>query len=215
MFYKCPNININVAGVNKTGQYLCLLKDKNKLDNQVRTIEISKNKKSDLLEIPLLGTIAAGKPIEAIEDKKTIEIPKSQLSKSCEHFALKVRGDSMIDEGIFDGDTVVIRKQPTAENGETVVALSKRQRSDIKKIYREKNGFRLQPANPNIKPIFTKELVVQGKVVSIIRNFEELKERVAPSKNVKVEEKNSSKEQELKKYLNKVFLGDIIDRFKK
>jgi len=148
----------------------------NKLDYQARTIELSNNRKSfGLLEIPLLGTIAAGEPIEAIEDPEMIKVPKSQLSKSGEHYALRVQGDSMIDEGIFDGDTVIIRKQPDAENGETVVALINDNEVTLKKIYKEKNGFRLQPANSSIKPIFAKELVVQGKVMSVIRNFEELK----------------------------------------
>jgi adenine-specific DNA methylase len=125
-----------------------------------------------MIKIPLLGTIAAGQPIEAIEDKETIKVPKSQLSKSGEHFALKVSGNSMINEGVSDGDIVVIRKQPDAENGETVVALINDNEVTLKKIYKEKNGFRLQPANPTLKPIFTKELMVQGKVISIMRNYE-------------------------------------------
>jgi len=89
----------------------------------------------------------------------------------------RFRGNSMIDEGIFDGDTVILRKQPDAENGETVVALLNGNEVTLKKIYKEKNGFRLQPANPNLKPIFAKELTIQGKVVSVIRNFEELKKK--------------------------------------
>jgi len=151
----------------------------NKLDNQARAIELSKGEKSsDLVKIPLVGTIAAGEPIEAIEDPETIEVSKSQLSKLGEHYALRVQGDSMIKEGIFDGDVVVIRKQPTAENGETVVALINDNEVTLKKIYREKSRFRLQPANPTLKPIFTKELVIQGKVISVIRSFEELKEKI-------------------------------------
>ena len=154
-------------------QHIETLKEKGYLNNQARAIEITENKKpSDLVEIPLLGTIAAGEPIEAIEEKETIEVPKSQLSKSGEHFALKVRGDSMIDDGIFNGDVVVIRKQPTAENGETVVALMDDNEVTLKKIYKEKDRFRLQPANPSLKPFFTKELIVQGKVISVIRNYE-------------------------------------------
>jgi len=145
--------------------------------NEPRSIEIVGEKK-ETVEIPLLGTIAAGQPIEAIEDPEMIEVPKSQLSKSGEHFALRVQGNSMVDEGIYDGDIVVIRKQPIAENGETVVALINDNEVTLKKIYREKNGFRLQPANPKIKPIFTKELIIQGKVISVIRSFDELKEKI-------------------------------------
>jgi adenine-specific DNA-methyltransferase len=150
-----------------------------KIENQPRSIELIKEKEnSDLVEIPLLGTIAAGQPIEAIEDKEMIKVLKSQLSKSGEHFALRVEGNSMVDEGIFDGDTVIIKQQPTAENGETVVVLINDNEVTLKKIYREKNKFRLQPANPNLKPIFTKELIVQGKVISVIRNFGELKNEI-------------------------------------
>ena len=154
-----------------------------KIENQPRSIELIEEKKnSDLVEIPLLGTIAAGEPIEAIENTEIIKVSKSQLSKSGEHYALKVYGNSMIDEGIFDGDIVIIRKQPTAENGETVVALVNDNEVTLKKIYRERNGFRLQPANPTIKPIFIKELIIQGKVISIIRNFEELKKKTLEKK---------------------------------
>jgi len=159
-----------------------ILKEKGYL-NHARTIELPKGEKSSgLVEIPLVGTIAAGQPIEAVENPEMIKVSKNQLSKSGEHFALQVQGDSMINEGIFDGDTVVIRKQPDAENGETVVALLNGNEVTLKKIFKEKNGFRLQPANPNIKPIYTKELTVQGKVISVIRNFEELKEKAEEKK---------------------------------
>ena len=151
----------------------------NKTDYQARAIELPKNKKtSELIEIPLLGTIAAGQPIEAIEDKKTIKVQQNLLSKSGEHFALKVQGNSMIEDGISDGDTVIIRKQPTAENGETAVAVLNGNEVTLKKIFKEKNGFRLQPANSSLKPIFAKELEIQGKVISVIRRFEDLKERI-------------------------------------
>ena len=147
-----------------------------KEENKPRAVEVYDTE--PMIKIPLLGTIAAGQPIEAIEDKEMIKVPKSQLSKSEEHFALRVQGNSMIDEGILDGDIVVIRKQPDAENGETVVALLDNNEVTLKKIYREKNGFRLQPANPDIKPIFTKELIIQGKVITVIRSFKELKEKI-------------------------------------
>lgn len=153
-----------------------------KVENQPRSIELNKKKNLDLASIPLLGTIAAGEPIEAIEEKETIEVPKSQLSRSDEHFALKVRGDSMIDEGIFDGDTVVIRKQSDAENGETIVALINGNEATLKKIYKEKGRFKLQPANPKLKPIYAKDLIIQGKVISVIRNFRELQDVIQNNK---------------------------------
>lgn len=157
----------------------------NKTDYQARTIELPKRKISDLVEISLLGTIAAGQPIEAIEIPEKIKVAKSQLAKSGEHFALKVQGNSMIEDGIFDGDTVVIKKQSTADNGETVVALLDNNEVTLKKIYKEKNGFRLQPANSSLKSIFVKGLEIQGKVVSVIRKFEELKEEIAEEKKIK------------------------------
>ena len=191
-------------------QHIQTLKEKGylkKIENQPRSIELNKKRKiSDLVLIPLLGTIAAGEPIEAIEDKETIEVPKSQLSKSGEHFALRVQGDSMIDEGIFDGDTVVIRKQPDAENGETVVALVNGNEVTLKKIYKEKSGFRLQPANPEMKPIFTKELMMQGKVISVIRNFEELKEKKESKRTVKIRKKLP---------VNKIICGNALEELKK
>ena len=167
--------HFRLSSIATVHQHIETLREKGylkKIENQPRSIKLNeKTKKSDLVKIPLLGIIAAGEPIEAIEDKETIKVPKSQLSKSGEHFALRVGGDSMIDEGIFNGDIVVIRRQPVAENGETVVALINDNEVTLKKIYREKNRFRLQPANPNLKPIFTKELIIQGKVVSVIRFF--------------------------------------------
>ncbi len=176
------------------------LKDRgylNKTDYQARAIELPKNKKSDLVEISLLGTIAAGQPIEAIEIPEKIKIAKSQLSKSGEHFALKVQGNSMIEDGIFNGDTVVIKKQSTADNGETVVAILNNNEVTLKKIYKEKNGFRLQPANSSLKPIFVKGLEIQGKVVSVIRKFEELKKEITEEKNAKVNKKSSAENKKI------------------
>jgi len=148
-----------------------------KLDNQPRTIQISKNKKSlDLMEIPLLGLIAAGQPIETYENKEIITVPKSEIGTG-KHYALKVQGDSMIDEGIFDGDTIIIREQPTAEDGETIVAIIDENEATLKKLYREKNGFRLQPANQTMLPIYRKEVEIRGVVIRIIRNLENKKDK--------------------------------------
>ncbi len=178
--------------------------------NEPRTIELNKKKKEELIKVPLVGTIAAGKPIEAIEDPEMIKVPKSQLSKSGEHYALRVQGDSMIGEGIFDGDIIIVRKQPDAENGETIVALINDNEVTLKKIYKEKNGFRLQPANPKFKPIFTKELMVQGKIITVIRKFEELKEeRKIPNK-----EKSSQPENIFKKWLNTIQCMDCVEGMK-
>lgn len=135
-----------------------------------RGIELKNN--SDSVEIPLKGFIVAGSPIETFEQHETVTIPRSNLPPTGEHFALKVRGDSMISEGIFDGDTVIVRKQNVAENGETIVAIVNGNEATLKKIYKYQGGFRLQPANPEMKPIFVKSLLVQGKVISVVRNFD-------------------------------------------
>jgi DNA (cytosine-5)-methyltransferase 1 len=137
-----------------------------------RGIEIQKDSR-DLIEVPILGTIAAGQPIEAIETPgETIALNKGEVSRSGNHYALRVAGNSMIDEGIFDGDIVVIRQQSTADNGQTVVAIIDDNEATLKKIYREKSGFRLQPANPALFPFYRKEVEVRGIVVKIIRNFD-------------------------------------------
>jgi len=156
-------------------QHVEALKEKGyleKTENQSRSIELNRKRKNlELLNIPLLGTIAAGKPIEPFEENETIRVQQSLLSKSGEHFALRVQGNSMIDEGIFDGSIVIARKQPTIENGETAVALINGNEVTLKKIFREKDRFRLQPANPIMKPFFTKKLIIQGKVIGVIRKY--------------------------------------------
>jgi SOS regulatory protein LexA len=151
----------------------------NKLDYHSRSIELLENKKlSGLVEIPLLGTIAAGQPIEAIEiPNETITITKNEIGKIGKHYALRVQGNSMIDEGIFDGDIVVLRQQQTADDGQTVVAIINDNEATLKKIYRERDIFRLQPANPSLFPLYIKELEIRGVVVKIIRNFEKRIER--------------------------------------
>lgn len=182
-------------------------------ENEPRAIRLKEETKEELSTIPLLGTIAAGEPIEVLENKETLEVPKSQLTKSGKHYALRVRGNSMIDEGIYDGDMVIIKQQSTAENGETVVALINNNEVTLKKIYREKNRFRLQPANTNIKPIYTKELTIQGKVTSVIRSFKESPKTEDTIRTFEAQEKKIPKK-DITRHLNKVFPGDIMDLLK-
>lgn len=144
----------------------------NKEENQPRAIDISDN--SPMVEINIVGAIAAGKPIEVIEAvEDTVLVAKNEISHYGEHYALRVQGDSMINEGIFDGDIVVIKKQSVAENGQTVVAIIDDNEATLKKLYREKNKFRLQPANQSMLPFYRKEVEVRGVVIKIIRNFKE------------------------------------------
>lgn len=146
----------------------------NRPANQPRSLETKLG--PDLIEVPLLGCIAAGEPIEAIEDNETITIPKNYLPKGKESYALRVKGDSMIDEGIFDEDIVLAIRQNSAQNGDTIVAIINNNLATLKKFFKEKNRIRLQPANTNLAPLYYPNILVQGKVINIIRNFEEAKE---------------------------------------
>jgi repressor LexA len=120
-------------------------------------------------EIPLLGTIAAGAPIEAIRTNETITIPRDMMGPNV--FALKVRGDSMIDDGIFEGDYVIIERVSQPRQGEVVVALVDNENVTLKRFYLENGRVRLQPRNPAYKPIFPKKIMVQGRVKGVIRKF--------------------------------------------
>ena len=132
-----------------------------------------KRKQPVVVSVPFKGYIAAGSPIEAVEEHETITVPKSMVAASGEHYALGVKGDSMIDEGIFDGDTVIVRKQSSVENGETAVALINGNEVTLKKIFKEKTRIRLQPANPKLKPLYVKAVVIQGRFISVLRSLEE------------------------------------------
>lgn len=142
-----------------------------KINNQPRAIDVYE--KSPMIQIPLLGTIAAGQPIEAVKERETIAIPQSNLSKIDNLFALRVKGSSMIDENIADGDIVIVRSQSSAENGQKVVALVNNSEVTLKKFYNEEKGVvRLQPANKSMEPMFFKngDLELQGVVVDVIKN---------------------------------------------
>jgi len=122
--------------------------------------------------VPLVGVIAAGRPIEAIEDSTTIEIPSSMVERRGEVYCLEVSGDSMIDAHICDGDIVVIRKQDAADNGQIVVALLSDGTATLKTFRRLKNGkVMLIPANPSLSPMTLDEVTVQGKVIGVIREL--------------------------------------------
>ena len=118
--------------------------------------------------LKLLGRIAAGSPIEAIEDPETIDLDQL-FSSQHNTYALEVRGDSMIEDHIADGDLVVIEQRTTPYNGDTVVALLENGEATLKRFYREKNRIRLQPANPNYAPIYTTSAQIQGVVIGVIR----------------------------------------------
>ncbi len=124
------------------------------------------------MQLPLAGTVAAGKPIEAIETSDTIDVPPAMVGIG-EHFVLHVAGDSMIDDGILDGDYVVVRKQATAENGQTVVALLDNE-ATVKRLHRHGHIIELHPANPTMQPITVDAEIpfgIEGVVVGVIRHY--------------------------------------------
>ena len=143
--------------------------------NESRAIEITPPKgQSGATELPLLGLVAAGEPIEAISGNDTIAVPDELIPRRGRSYVLKVRGDSMIDEHIKDGDYVVVQERNQADSGQTVVALVHGDSATVKRFYREPGGWiRLQPANSSIQPLRVNErdVIVQGVVVGVIRKY--------------------------------------------
>ena len=128
-------------------------------------------KRQQYIEVPLVGAIACGQPIEAIEMPDEFIRVAREDSLRGNIYALKAKGDSMIREGIFDGDLIIVKKQSTAENGDTVVAVIDDNQATLKKYFQEKEKIRLQPANPEFAPIYRQEVEIRGVVVKIIRNL--------------------------------------------
>jgi len=137
---------------------------------QVREVNVETSSDPfEFLTIPLLGAIQAGKPIEAVKTSETLEIPRDMMARNA--FALKVKGDSMIDDGILEGDYVVVEPCQSPKNGDIIVALIDKDDVTLKRFYREKDHIRLQPANKKYQPIRVKKVTIQGKVRGVIRKF--------------------------------------------
>jgi len=126
-----------------------------------------------MMDIPLLGMVTAGQPMDLFEWKESVSVPASMVRKSS--YALRVRGNSMIDDNIEDGDIIVVEKRDSAENGQSVVAMINGDSVTLKKFFIEKDGIRLQPANPDLQPIYIKneELQILGIVIGVIRKHDE------------------------------------------
>ena len=139
--------------------------------NQKRGIKVISPVETKRFEFPLLGRVAAGRPIEAVEEVDVIEVPPSMIRQG-DHFVLQVKGDSMKEDGIFDGDFIVIRKQPVAENGEMVVALINNE-ATVKRFYKREQYVELRPAHTGMEPIIVKQedLHIEGKIVGVIRHY--------------------------------------------
>ncbi|MGH7663838.1 MAG: transcriptional repressor LexA [Gemmatimonadaceae bacterium] len=126
------------------------------------------------VDLPLLGSVAAGMPIEALESNETFPVPDGFLRGNGNHYVLRVRGNSMVDEQIRDGDFVVVNERVSADNGEMVIALLDGNSATVKKFYRERDGrIRLQPANDTMAPIYIHEndISIQGIVVGVLRRY--------------------------------------------
>lgn len=158
--------------VGTIADHLAQLKRKGWLesDGTARGIRLSEDAvaSSEAVTVPVVGNIAAGEPIEAVEMPDDSLVLSRKVTKSGS-YALRVKGDSMIGDHILDGDIVVISPQPSVQNGEIAVALLDDGTATLKRIYRESNRIRLQPANSKMKPLFVKNITVQGRVSSIVR----------------------------------------------
>lgn len=154
-------------------QHISSLKEKNLLTTEKgkkRSIQSLHNHKLATVEILLMGLIPAGGPVEAIRDPKPIEVPRNMLSSGANYYALEVMGRSMIEEGISDGDIVIIREQQTVDDGEKAVAyMPDRNEVTLKKIYKEKDRIKLVPANKYMEPFYETNVEIQGKVVGVLR----------------------------------------------
>ena len=148
-----------------------------KEDGTNRTIELLVpneyiETKEDVVKVPLLGKVTAGTPIEAIErPDETFALPIELVSDKKEVFTLTVSGESMINVGIYDGDILIVERQSTAKNGDTVVAMNSDNEATVKTFYKEDGYFRLQPENDTMEPIILKEVTILGKVVGLYRKL--------------------------------------------
>lgn len=148
-----------------------------KNSNKNRAIELLVNneyltKKDDVIEVPLLGKITAGNPIEAIErPDEYFSLPAYLIPKQKEVFTLKVSGESMINAGIFDGDIVIVERTNTARNGEIVVAMTDENEVTLKTFYKENGYFRLQPENDTMEPFIFENITILGKAIGLYRKL--------------------------------------------
>ena len=149
----------------------------NQTENNFRTIELNvpnefDEKQDSVATIPLLGKVAAGNPIEAIENpNEYFSLPKDLIPQNTEVFTLEVNGDSMINIGIHDGDVVVVERKNTAKNGDLVVAMNDDNEVTLKRFFKEKDYFRLQPENDYMEPIILKSVTILGTAIGLYRKL--------------------------------------------
>lgn len=165
-----------LSSTGTVAEYISILEQKGYLTKEAmeaRAIQLTPSFDDgvELHSIQLLGIIDAGRPIEAIRTNETIDIPRDMMGRHT--FALKVRGQSMIDDGILEGDYVIIEQTSSPKNGDIVVALIDNSNATLKRFYAEKSNVRLQPANKTMKPMLFKKdrVTIQGRVKGVIRRF--------------------------------------------
>ncbi|OGC05260.1 repressor LexA [candidate division WOR-1 bacterium RIFOXYA12_FULL_43_27] len=139
--------------------------------NMARSMQTIETSTTQVVILPLLGFIAAGAPIEVIEQKEEMEVPASLVGrKPC--YILQVKGDSMIEDHILNGDFIVVEKSQTGDNGAVCVCILNQNEATLKRVFREKSRVRLQPANAQMKPIYVKDVAIQGVVRGLFRRFD-------------------------------------------
>ncbi|MEK9152553.1 MAG: transcriptional repressor LexA [Patescibacteria group bacterium] len=139
----------------------------------IRSIEVSQTvmRLAKAIELPLMGLITAGAPIEAIQTRETVAVPAHLAVDGINSYVLRVKGESMVEDGILSGDYVIVDRNPSPSDGDIVVALLDNMYATLKRFYREKNRIRLQPANSTMSPIYVRDVIVQGVVRGVIRDF--------------------------------------------
>jgi len=169
--------NFNLSSSSTVASHINSLKEKGYLDksfNKARSIELLTDEPQFQEEVHLYlsGLITAGEPIEAVEEKEIITVPKwLGADDPAESYVLKVKGESMIEDGILDGDYVIVERSNYPQNGDVVVALLDNANATLKRFYREANRIRLQPANSKMKPFYVKDPLIQGIVKGVMRKF--------------------------------------------
>lgn len=166
---------VGLASTSAVHHHLLKLEREGKLQKDAtrsRALTIPGSVGSRVVHAPIIGEIAAGEPIYAYETKdETLAVPGDLAGRGHDTFVLRVRGKSMIEDHIDDGDYVVVQSQSTARDGDIIVALLEDSRATLKRYFREKDRVRLQPANGQMQPIYTRDVQIQGKVIGVIRRL--------------------------------------------
>jgi repressor LexA len=172
--------SMNLSSLATVSEHLDALEKKGLIERvfgEARGIRILEDSDSfydpiDSIAVPVIGYIAAGQPIEAIEDQTTtMNIPADFISKTKRTFVLTVVGDSMIEDGILDGDNVICEQVNQVDNGDIVVAIVDREYATLKRFYKEATRIRLQPANSAMSPIYAENVEIKGRVIGVIRKY--------------------------------------------